>query len=62
MFQRELNKWVIEDFLKATLEQEVYQAKIQTHPKYIFMKPESLSNADVCYEIRYHESKAKYVS
>ena len=62
MFQRELNKWMIEDFLKATLEQEVYQAKVQTHPKYIFMKPESLCNADVCYEIRYHESKAKYVS
>ena len=62
MFQRELNKWMIEDFLKATLEQEDYQAKVQMHPKYIFMKPESLCNVDVCYEIRYYESKAKYVS
>ena len=61
MFDRELNKWMIEHFLKWTLEREVYQAKVQTNPKYIFIKPELLCNADTDYKIQFHNI-TKYVS
>ena len=62
MLGSDLNKWVYEDLLRATLEPEDYQYHVRTHPKYIFIKPESLCNADPRWEILCHESKPKYVS
>ena len=71
MRKSKLNEWLINDFLRATLKPEDYQKndiqtneenEIQTQPKYIFIKPESLCNADPRWEIQYHEYKPKYVS
>ena len=58
----ELDEWVINDLLRATLKPEDYQTKLhQTQPKYIFIKPESLCHADPRWKIQHHESKPKYV-
>ena len=62
VFQRELNKWLVEDLLRVTLKPEDYQRKVQTQPKYIFIQPESLCNADPRWEIHYREFQPKYVS
>ena len=62
VFQRELNKWVVEDLLRATLTPADYQTKVETQPKYIFIKAESLCYADPRWKIHCHELKPKYVS
>ena len=60
--ERELNNWLIYDLLRATLKPEDYQTKLnQTQPKFIFIKPESLCNADPHWKIQHHESIPKYV-
>ena len=62
VFQRELNKLLVEDLLRVTLEPEDYQTKVQTQPKYIFIQPESLCNADPRWKIYHHELQPIYVS
>ena len=62
MYVRELNKWLVEDLLRVTLKPEDYQTNVQSHPKYFFIKPDSLCNADPRWKIQNHDFKPKYVS
>ena len=65
MFWRKLSEWMIEFLLRATLSPKDYEDKILSpdfNPKYIFIKPETLCHTDSRWEIKIHESKAKYVS
>ena len=63
VFQRALNKWLIEDLLRVTLTPDDYQTKLgQTQPKYIFIKPESLCYADPRWQIHCQELQPTYVS
>ena len=65
MSRRQLNEWVIGKLLRATLTPQDYEDKILSldfNLKYIFIKPTTLRHADSRWEIKYHDSKAKYVS